>query len=79
MTDDLAWHNAINWDDPSEVGARIVSQFANCLAIKIAAAELDGTYEQLVSGYREGRATFGVKCDGMTVLEDAPLPPPSGN
>jgi hypothetical protein len=48
-------------------------------AIKIADAEMDGTYEHLVAGYREGRTTFGVKRDGMTVLEDAPVPPPTDN
>ena len=68
----------INWSDPSEVGG-IVEQFAKSLAIELADAETDGTYDDLVAGYREGRTTFGVKRHGMIVLDDAPVPPPNGN
>jgi hypothetical protein len=71
--------SAINWDDSSEVGARIVEQFAKCLATEFADAEHDGTYDDLVSGYRDGSITFGVNRYGMSVLENTTTPPPSGN
>jgi hypothetical protein len=32
-----------------------------------------------VAGFRDGRTTFGVKRSGLTVLEDAPVPPPTHN
>lgn len=69
----------INWANREEMAARMVEQFGLSLARVIAEYDAEGRYDELVSGYREGRTTLGLKRDGLTVLENAPVPPPTHN
>jgi hypothetical protein len=69
----------INWSDQSEVGARLVEQFGVALAHLIALYETDGHYDELVAAFREGRVSLALSREGLTVLENADIAPPTNN
>jgi hypothetical protein len=38
-----------------------------------------GRYDDLMAGFRDGSISLALKRDNLTVLEDAPVPPPTSN
>ena len=69
--------STINWNDGPRSG--LVEAFTVSLAALIADYEHDGRYNELVADFREGRISLALKRDGLFVLEEAPVPPPTGN
>jgi hypothetical protein len=75
MDDDTA----IDWHDQAEVAARMVEQFGLSLAQLIAEYDAECRYDDLIADFRAGRVSLALKRDGLRVLEDAPVPPPTIN
>ena len=69
----------IDWGDESEVAARMVEQFGVSLARLIALYDRDGRYDELVAAFRDGRISLALSRDGLTVLENTDVAPPTSN
>jgi len=56
-----------------------VEQFGLAVAALIARCDTAGRYDQLVADFREGGISLVLTRDGLTVREEAPVPPPTHN
>jgi hypothetical protein len=72
--DDIEWADQpdTNWDDQTEVAARLVEQFGHALVRLIAWYDDQGRYGELIDGFRDGRISWAVNRHGITVMEIGP-------
>jgi hypothetical protein len=69
----------IDWEDRSAAAAQLVGAFGVSLAHLIALYDTEGRYDDLISGFREGRYSLALARDTLTVQEAAPVPPTTPN